>query len=102
VIEAKVFLQKTLASIIIYLNIYKTKKARMRSIFIGNKWLELECNPKNIWSISRLHKKPSEQKEHPTQKPLEMIERMVKSSSPKKGFVLNPFAGAGITSLSQK
>jgi len=75
----------------------ETKKARTRSIFIGNKWLELGCNPKDIWSISRLHKKDSEREDHPTQKPLEVIERMVKSSSPKKGFVLDPFAGAGTT-----
>ncbi len=74
-----------------------TKKARTRSIFVGKKWLEMGYNPKDIWSISRLHRIHSEREDHPTQKPLEIIERMVKSSSPEKGVVLDPFAGTGTT-----
>ena len=75
----------------------ETKKARTRSIFIGKKWLEDGYNPKDIWSISRLHKMHKEREEHPTQKPLELIEIMVKSSCPKGGVVLDPFAGSGTT-----
>lgn len=74
-----------------------TKKARTRSIFIGKKWLEMGYNPKDIWSVSRLHKQHNERENHPTQKPLEIIERMVKSSSPKNGTVLDLFAGSGTT-----
>ncbi len=75
----------------------ETKKARTRSIFVGKKWLEIGYNPKDVWSISRLHRIHSEREDHPTQKPLEIIERMVKSSSPKGGLVLDPFAGTGTT-----
>ena len=75
----------------------ETKKARSRSIFVGKKWLELGCNPKDIWSVSRLHRIHSEREDHPTQKPLEIIERMVKSSAPEGGLVLDPFAGSGTT-----
>lgn len=75
----------------------ETKKARTRSIFVGKKWLEIGYNPKDVWSISRLHRIHSEREDHPTQKPLEVIERMVKSSSPKGGLVLDPFAGTGTT-----
>jgi len=63
----------------------------------GKKWLEMGYNPKDVWSISRLHRIHSEREDHPTQKPLEIIERMVKSSSPKGGVVLDPFAGTGTT-----
>jgi len=75
----------------------ETKKARSRSIFVGKKWLEDGYNPKDVWTVSRLHRIHSEREEHPTQKPLEIIERMVKASSPVKGIVLDPFAGSGTT-----
>lgn len=75
----------------------ETKKARSRSIFIGKKWLEIGYNPKDIWSVSRLHRIHSERENHPTQKPLEIVERMVKASCPEGGIVLDPFAGSGTT-----
>ena len=75
----------------------ETKKARTRSIFVGKKWLEIGYNPKDIWAISRLHKMHAEREDHPTQKPLALIERMVKSSCPENGVVLDPFAGSGTT-----
>ena len=75
----------------------ETKKARSRSIFVGKKWLEIGYNPKDLWAISRLHKIHSEREEHPTQKPLEIIDRMIKASSPIGGVVCDPFAGSGTT-----
>jgi len=74
-----------------------TKKARTRSIFVGAKWLELGRNPKDVWSIPRLHRIHSERENHPTQKPLALIERMIQSSCPADGLVLDPFAGSGTT-----
>lgn len=75
----------------------QTKKARTRSIFVGKKWLEVGYNPRDVWKISRLHRQHREREEHPTQKPREMIERMVKASCPAGGTVLDPFAGSGTT-----
>ncbi|HEV7644796.1 MAG TPA: site-specific DNA-methyltransferase [Pyrinomonadaceae bacterium] len=75
----------------------ETKKARSRSIFVGKKWLEVGYNPKDVWSVSRLHRIHSERENHPTQKPLEIIERMVRASCPAGGVVLDPFAGSGTT-----
>jgi site-specific DNA-methyltransferase (adenine-specific) len=75
----------------------QTKKARSRSIFVGKKWLEVGCNPKDVWPVSRLHSIHTEREQHPTQKPLEIIERMVKASCPPGGVVLDPFAGSGTT-----
>lgn len=74
-----------------------TKKARTRAIFVGKKWLEVGYNPKDVWSVSRLHRQHREREDHPTQKPLEIVERMVKASCPEKGVVLDPFAGSGTT-----
>lgn len=78
----------------------ETKKARSRSIFVGSKWLELGCNPKDVWSISRLHAIHRERQSHPTQKPLELINRIVLSSSPSGGLVVDPFGGTGTTAAS--
>ncbi len=77
----------------------ETKKARSRSIFVGKKWLEVGYNPKDLWSVSRLHRIHAEREDHPTQKPLEIIERMVKASCPETGVVLDPFAGTGTTAV---
>lgn len=80
----------------------ETKKARSRSIFVGAKWLELGYNPKDLWSVSRLHKEDPERVEHPTQKPLEIIERMVMASCPADGVVLDPFMGSGTTAVAAR
>ena len=77
----------------------ETKKARTRSIFVGKKWLEIGYNPKDLWSTSRIHAQDPEREDHPTQKPLEIIERMVKSSCPKNGIVFDPFMGTGTTAI---
>jgi len=74
-----------------------TKKARSRSIFVGKKWLEIGYNPKDVWSVSRLHRQDAEREDHPTQKPLAIVERMVLASSPAGGLVLDPFMGSGTT-----
>jgi site-specific DNA-methyltransferase (adenine-specific) len=73
----------------------ETKKARSRSIFVGAKWLEVGYNPKDVWSVSRLHRQHGEREDHPTQKPLEIVERMVLASCPEGGTVLDPFMGSG-------
>ncbi|MCA6071994.1 MAG: site-specific DNA-methyltransferase [Endomicrobium sp.] len=78
----------------------ETKKARTRSIFVGKKWLEVGYNLKDLWSITRLHKQDPERQNHPTQKPLELIDRMVLASSPKNGIVFDPFMGSGTTAIS--
>lgn len=80
----------------------ETKKARSRSIFVGKKWLEVGYNPKDVWAVSRLHAIHSERVEHPTQKPLEVIERMIKASCPVDGIVFDPFMGSGTTAVAAK
>jgi len=77
----------------------ETKKARTRSIFVGKKWLEVGYNPKDVWVNSRIHKQDPERENHPTQKPLKIIERIVLASSPVGGIVLDPFMGSGTTAI---
>jgi site-specific DNA-methyltransferase (adenine-specific) len=76
-----------------------TKKARTRSIFVGKKWLEVGYNPKDVWRVTRLHRQHPERENHPTQKPLEIVSRMVLASCPVGGLVLDPFLGSGTTAV---
>ena len=77
----------------------ETKRARTRSIFVGKKWLEVGYNPKDVWSVARLHRQDPEREDHPTQKPIEIVQRMVLASCPRGGLVLDPFMGSGTTAV---
>ena len=52
-------------------------------------------NPTNVWEIKRLNGKSKERVGHPTQKPVELIERFVKALSYPGSIVLDFFAGSG-------
>jgi site-specific DNA-methyltransferase (adenine-specific) len=78
----------------------ETKKKHSRKQFEGSKWLELGCNPKDVWSISRIHGQSQERQPHPTQKPLELINRLVLASSNENDTILDPFLGSGTTAIS--
>lgn len=54
-------------------------------------------NPTNVWEIGRLNGNSLERVGHPTQKPLEIIRRFVKSLSYPGSVVLDFFAGSGTT-----
>lgn len=52
-------------------------------------------NPTNVWQIGRLNGNSKERVGHPTQKPVEVIDRFVKSLSYPGSVVLDFFAGSG-------
>jgi DNA modification methylase len=52
-------------------------------------------NQGDVWLIN----KPHSNKEHPTMKPVELVERAIVNSSRKGDLVLDPFAGSGTTLL---
>lgn len=55
--------------------------------------------PGNVWGISRVRYRMNEYEPHPTQKPIELIERIIKASSEEGDLVLDPFAGTFTTSF---
>lgn len=59
--------------------------------------LEKGINPTNVWRIPRLNGNSKERVGHPTQKPKELIERLVRSLSFPGSTVLDVFAGSGVT-----
>jgi len=50
----------------------------------------------DVYFISRSEKN---KRKYPTQKPLKLLERIIKSSCPPDGWVLDPFCGSGTTAL---
>ena len=52
-------------------------------------------NPTNVWQIGRLNGNSKERVGHPTQKPVAIIERLVRSLSYPGSVVLDFFAGSG-------
>ena len=57
---------------------------------------------KDVWETSLT--KPSEKKcgKHPTQKPMELLERIILSSTDEGDLILDPFNGSGTTGIVAK
>ncbi len=54
---------------------------------------------RNVWEISAPGKDEKKFGKHPTQKPVELLERIILASSPPKALVLDPFCGSSSTGV---
>jgi site-specific DNA-methyltransferase (adenine-specific) len=68
----------------------KDKRLRPESVEKGR-------NPTNVWKIPRLNGNSKERVGHPTQKPRQLIQRIVRSLSYPGSVVLDFFAGSCVT-----
>jgi len=68
----------------------KDKRLRVDSIEKGR-------NPTNVWRFGRLNGNSLERVGHPTQKPIALVDRIVKSMSYEGSVVLDFFAGSAVT-----
>lgn len=53
--------------------------------------------PGNVWNFNRVRYRMKEYQNHPTQKPEQLLERIIKVSSNKGDIVLDPFSGSFTT-----
>lgn len=53
--------------------------------------------PGNVWDFARVRYRMEEYENHPTQKPISLLERIIKASSNPGGIVLDPFCGTFTT-----
>jgi site-specific DNA-methyltransferase (adenine-specific) len=58
--------------------------------------------PGNVWEYPRVRYRMDEYENHPTQKPIAMLERIIKASSNPNDIVLDPFSGTFTTSYVAK
>jgi site-specific DNA-methyltransferase (adenine-specific) len=68
------------------------KGKQMRSVW------EIEM-PESVWAITTPKKEEKIFGKHPTQKPLELLKRVVLASTKKGDIVLDPFTGSSTTGL---
>ncbi len=53
--------------------------------------------PGNVWEFSRVRYRMDEYENHPTQKPIALLERIIKASSNEGDIVMDPFSGTFTT-----
>jgi len=75
----------------------ETKKAYRRDKRLKADSIEKGKNPTNVWEMSRLNANSLERVGHPTQKPTQVIRRLVRALSYPGSVVLDFFAGSGST-----
>jgi len=75
----------------------ETKELYKRDKRLNPESVEKGKNPGNVWDIPRLNGNAKERVGHPTQKPLEVVRRLVRGLSYPGSIVLDFFAGSGTT-----
>ena len=75
----------------------ESKKQALKDKRLIPENIEKGKNPTNVWEIGRLNGNSVERVGHPTQKPIELIRRFVRSLSYEGSIVLDFFAGSGTT-----
>ena len=57
----------------------------------------------NLWDdVYFISRSEQNKRKYPTQKPLKLLERIIKSSCPVNGWVLDPFCGSGTTAIASQ
>jgi site-specific DNA-methyltransferase (adenine-specific) len=75
----------------------ETKKAYSKDKRLRPESIEKGRNPTNVWHIGRLQGNSLERVGHKTQKPIAIIERLIKGLSFEGSVVMDFFAGSGVT-----
>jgi len=75
----------------------ETKARYMKDKRLRTASVERGKNPGNVWRMTRLNGNSKERVGHPTQKPKEVIRRLILSLSYPGSVVLDFFAGSGVT-----
>jgi site-specific DNA-methyltransferase (adenine-specific) len=74
-----------------------TKAAYMKDKRLRPETVSKGRNPTNVWQLPRLNGNSKERVGHPTQKPRELMRRLVRALAPKGGLVIDFFGGSGVT-----
>lgn len=56
-----------------------------------------EFHSASVGNVIRVSRVPNKEREHPTEKPLDLMRQLIRVVTPKSGTVLDPFAGSGTT-----
>ena len=76
---------------------YKTQIEGRKNPLVSKEKFDRGKIPTDVWDISVVHAVGLERIGYPTQKPEELLERIIKSSCPPEGLVADFFCGSGTT-----
>lgn len=79
---------------------YQSMKKENNGKQMKDVWM-FEEEPEN-WNISTTPKKEKKEGNHPTQKPMKLLERIIVASTKENDLVLDPFNGSGTTGIACK
>lgn len=65
--------------------------------FVVDRHGKNQTKASDVWEIQYLHSQAKERLGYPTQKPLSLLERIIKASTNEGDLVLDPFCGCGTT-----
>jgi len=71
--------------------------AMKNGLFPEDKLKKENTQMRSVWSIPKPGNAEKEYGKHPTQKPLELLKRIVSASTKENNIVLDPFCGSGTT-----
>jgi len=71
-------------------------------IFPEDKLKKENTQMRSVWSIGTPKNSEKEHGKHPTQKPLDLLKRIVLASTNKNDIILDPFCGSGTTGTACK
>ena len=92
----------------------KTIKDKYKRVLKNGKWIQDKNVPMknvrkydgvpmgNTWEISFVHSQSKETTGYPTQKPLALLERIIKASSNEGDIILDPFCGCATTCIASE
>ncbi len=75
----------------------ETRREYMKDKRLNPESVEKGRNPTNVWRMGRLNGNSTERVGHPTQKPRQVIQRLIRSLSYPGSTVVDFFAGSGVT-----
>ena len=78
------------------------KKEKHKFNYKELKALNLGKQMKDVWETSLTKKSEKKYGKHPTQKPVEILQRIIKASSEEGDIILDPFNGSGTTGVACK
>lgn len=80
----------------------KCKKAKHTFNYDIAKQLNNGKQMRSVWEISTTPKREKEFGKHPTQKPINLLDRIIKISSSEGDLILDPFCGSSTTGVSAR
>lgn len=80
------------------------KKAKGKQLFNYDLMREINGGKqmKDVWKTATINKSEKRFGNHPTQKPLSLLKRIISASTEKQSIILDPFVGSGTTAVAGK